>query len=186
MTLITFQDGAVVFRDGQVGTEQACCCQPECKCAFDNFTSSFTNDGQCNIEYISVEIEFRFSTCGNALGEAEFTLNAENFWQENKLVNDENGTEVQASAALRCGFVNGQFDKYYLEIGIAAVESPCLKLCDSNLVFINSISPQLIIGNISRDDTCCPAGPSGGPGQLDTSNCQGSYVAVTNYSIVLS
>ena len=26
MTLITFQDGAVVFRDGQVGTEQACCC----------------------------------------------------------------------------------------------------------------------------------------------------------------
>ena len=29
MTLITFQDGQVVMRDGQVGTEQACCCQ-EC------------------------------------------------------------------------------------------------------------------------------------------------------------
>jgi hypothetical protein len=27
MTLITFQDGAVVLRDGQVGTEAACCCQ---------------------------------------------------------------------------------------------------------------------------------------------------------------
>jgi hypothetical protein len=30
MTLITFQDGAVVFRDGKVGTEQACCCGQEC------------------------------------------------------------------------------------------------------------------------------------------------------------
>lgn len=27
MTLITFQDGKVVMRDGQVGTEQACCCR---------------------------------------------------------------------------------------------------------------------------------------------------------------
>ena len=26
MTLITFQDGQVVFRDGAVGTEQSCCC----------------------------------------------------------------------------------------------------------------------------------------------------------------
>jgi len=32
MTLITFQDGAVVMRDGQVGTEQACCCNL-CRCS---------------------------------------------------------------------------------------------------------------------------------------------------------
>jgi hypothetical protein len=32
MTLITFQDGAVVLRDGKVGTEQACCCEPEPPC----------------------------------------------------------------------------------------------------------------------------------------------------------
>jgi len=25
MTLITFEDGKAVFRDGKVGTEQACC-----------------------------------------------------------------------------------------------------------------------------------------------------------------
>lgn len=31
MTLITFQDGKVVMRDGKVGTEQACCCQ-QCEC----------------------------------------------------------------------------------------------------------------------------------------------------------
>jgi hypothetical protein len=29
MTLITFQDGKVVFRDGKVGTEEACCCGGE-------------------------------------------------------------------------------------------------------------------------------------------------------------
>jgi hypothetical protein len=29
MTLITFQDGKVVMRDGKVGTEQACCCGGE-------------------------------------------------------------------------------------------------------------------------------------------------------------
>jgi hypothetical protein len=32
MTQITFQDGKVVFRDGAVGTEQACCCKKECNC----------------------------------------------------------------------------------------------------------------------------------------------------------
>jgi hypothetical protein len=31
MTLITFQDGTVVVRDGKVGTEQACCCE-DCVC----------------------------------------------------------------------------------------------------------------------------------------------------------
>lgn len=28
MTLITFQDGKVVLRDGKVGTEKECCCEP--------------------------------------------------------------------------------------------------------------------------------------------------------------
>lgn len=32
MTLITFEDGLAVMRDGQVGTEQACCCPPPCVC----------------------------------------------------------------------------------------------------------------------------------------------------------
>jgi hypothetical protein len=28
MTLITLQDGKLVLRDGRIGTEQACCCEP--------------------------------------------------------------------------------------------------------------------------------------------------------------
>ena len=31
MTLITFQDGKPLFRDGKVGTEQACCCGCACQ-----------------------------------------------------------------------------------------------------------------------------------------------------------
>jgi hypothetical protein len=34
MTLITFQNGKVVMRDGQVGTEQECCCEPAECCAY--------------------------------------------------------------------------------------------------------------------------------------------------------
>ena len=33
MTLITFEDGKVVFRDGAVGTEQACCCGEDEPCS---------------------------------------------------------------------------------------------------------------------------------------------------------
>lgn len=32
MTLITFQDGKVVLRDGKVGTEQDCCCSDDGEC----------------------------------------------------------------------------------------------------------------------------------------------------------
>ena len=46
MTLITVQDGAVVMRDGQVGTEQACCCgDEECTCeqlVYDDCPAEFT------------------------------------------------------------------------------------------------------------------------------------------------
>lgn len=46
MTSITFQDGKVVLRDGQVGTEQACCCG-RCECVECDklYTVSVTLDG---------------------------------------------------------------------------------------------------------------------------------------------
>ena len=184
MTLITFEDGKPLMKDdGKIGTEQACCC--ECACQFDNFTSTFTNDDQCNLDYISVEIEFGFEICGNALSEAEFILNSENNWSETKQVEDENGTKMQAQAFLKCGFINGQSNKYYLLIAVSGLEFPCVKLCDDNF-FTISVSSGLITGNLSRDGTCCPDGASGGSGQLEVVNCPGAYVAVTNYSIVLS
>lgn len=52
MTLITFQDGQVVMRDGQVGTEQACCCDQPCDLSQLNQTTqpnvSVTTNCECN------------------------------------------------------------------------------------------------------------------------------------------
>ena len=64
MTLITFQDGKPVLRDGQVGTEQACCCcDPNCltlSSVFDKSTGSSgcANLAQQNEDSINDEIDF--------------------------------------------------------------------------------------------------------------------------------
>lgn len=51
MTLVTFDDGKVVLRDGKVGTEEACCCCPPCNGqGFDTTTQpavSLTSDCPC-------------------------------------------------------------------------------------------------------------------------------------------
>jgi hypothetical protein len=72
MTLITFQDGAVVFRDGQVGTEQACCCGgvccgPDCSGGFSvdfipdagvdaAFSAFLSGKGYSNVQYIQNDL----------------------------------------------------------------------------------------------------------------------------------
>ena len=51
MTLITFQDGRAVMRDGKVGTEQDCCCK-QCDLSLSNQSTqpnvSVTTDCECN------------------------------------------------------------------------------------------------------------------------------------------
>jgi hypothetical protein len=50
MTRITFQDGKVVLRDGQVGTEEACCCGGECECpneCVENLAISLGGNPEC-------------------------------------------------------------------------------------------------------------------------------------------
>ena len=46
MTLITVQDGKIVLRDGQVGTEQACCCGGGCNCTCNDYVFSVVIEGQ--------------------------------------------------------------------------------------------------------------------------------------------
>jgi hypothetical protein len=54
MTLITFQDGSPILKDGKIGTEQACCCGGAC----------CLPDGTCSIEYAKqVECEECQSEC---------------------------------------------------------------------------------------------------------------------------
>jgi hypothetical protein len=45
MTLITMQDGTVVFRDGKAGTGQECCCEQDDECDL----SSADSDSQPNV-----------------------------------------------------------------------------------------------------------------------------------------
>jgi len=49
MTTIAFEDGKPVFRDGKVGTEQACCCDPcvNCECEV-CVSASFVSKGLAN------------------------------------------------------------------------------------------------------------------------------------------
>ena len=50
MTLITFQGGAAVMRDGKVGTEQGCCCGG---CCYEYGTAAFMYEGTYTaIDYI--------------------------------------------------------------------------------------------------------------------------------------
>ncbi len=51
MTLITFQDGKPVLRDGKVGTEQTCCCGAGLGC--------------CELYALAVCTEFKFVGTGN-------------------------------------------------------------------------------------------------------------------------
>ncbi len=76
MTRITFQDGKVVLRDGQVGTEEACCCGgvccgPDCGVSFPvdflpdggmdaAFSAFLAGRGYTNITY-SETVEFGFA-----------------------------------------------------------------------------------------------------------------------------
>lgn len=63
MTLITFQDGAVVMRDGQVGTEQACCCEGGCDLSSADDTTqaaaSMTTD--CNCEVGTLDDDYSYT-----------------------------------------------------------------------------------------------------------------------------
>jgi hypothetical protein len=52
MTLITFQDGSPILKDGKIGTEQACCCETPCDLSQLNQTTqpnvSITTNCDCN------------------------------------------------------------------------------------------------------------------------------------------
>lgn len=62
MTLITMTDGKVVMRDGQVGTEQACCCDVPCDC---DPSQLYVIPSSCGIDYLALNLDFLFADCGH-------------------------------------------------------------------------------------------------------------------------
>jgi hypothetical protein len=84
MTLITFQDGTVVFREGKVGTEQACCCQA---CACPDLCEGITFEAEATIGGMTVSV----STTVPGAGSQRFDKN------------DGSGDYVEIGATVACG-----------------------------------------------------------------------------------
>lgn len=70
MTLITMQGGAVVMRDGKVGTEQACCCPGECICG-----QNCTQDIQ--VDFVKGDLSGTINVAPGAFGSANLFSNTQ-------------------------------------------------------------------------------------------------------------
>ena len=55
MTLITFQDGKPVFRDGKVGTGQGCCCGPQCDCSSPGYAPISPSDPTRGLVWLTLD-----------------------------------------------------------------------------------------------------------------------------------
>jgi len=67
MMLITFQDGKPVMRDGKVGTEQECCCEPPCcvqLLTFQNVLAAYTEGYENCWKPMTQEIQSRLQAAG--------------------------------------------------------------------------------------------------------------------------
>jgi len=188
MTLITVQDGAVVMRDGQVGTEQACCCDAPCAC--------FSGDlPDCDIDYIAFDYSFLFPDCtGNRIS-GTITLNdANNFYSGILDVNDAAGAcDYQIAALLGCfTWRNDSFtpSQYVARWGITVDVYPhecCVYLCDDSPVI--SIGVTFPLGTSTENATCCPAPFSGSlvatEIQEGVKPCPGWDITLSNMTVVL-
>jgi hypothetical protein len=67
VTLVTLQDGKIVLRDGQVGTEQACCCQ-DCAVGFLFCSNSNITEESRDAEIAALQQEIQNA---NVLSEIE-------------------------------------------------------------------------------------------------------------------
>jgi hypothetical protein len=193
MTLITLQDGKVVLRDGKVGTEQACCCEPPCECS--RYSGSRLVHPDCEIDYISFDVEFVFPTCTGNIVQGTVVLtdtDGLNSGQAAIVVNNAAaGCDYNVRANLFCGsWSNASFspDPFDIRWGLTVeVEGNtcCFFICD----FFGSFSPQFPMGTETRNGQCCPAAISGTliATEVNSGNqpCPGWEIRVKNMTVVL-
>jgi hypothetical protein len=178
MTLITFQDGAVVMRDGKVGTEQDCCCeQPPCEC-FPRFS---TPPVECEIDYIGFQVTFTTTACGGQNITQPFQLNEANGYFESFGPLGANGCEYTILAQAFCFG-----DRYILDISISAAG---FVLCDDPGSFLIGVSFFIPFSMSVDTSPCCPVGTelyeyAGTADGTITTDCLGMTVTVTPVTIV--
>ena len=196
MTLITLQDGKVVMRDGKVGTEQACCCNPPCQCSAysSNFSEPVVNPA-CQIDYITFDVEIFFpESTGNVLA-AQVTLDGVSGGLNNTpsivLIPDPAfGCDYEIRAQLFCATFSNNFGAFnnHWAIAITVIANSCGVLCPAVASFLNLMFPM---GTVTTGGACCPDSiaadltvtePSGGGG---VNPCPGWYVKISNMTVVL-
>jgi hypothetical protein len=188
MTLITFEDGKAVLRDGKVGTEQACCCEEPCACQYGDLPD-------CDIDYIAFDYSFLFPDCtGNRIS-GTITLNSgNNFYSGILDVNDAAAAcDYQISALLGCvtSWRNDSFtpSQYILRWGITfdVFAHSCCQgvLCP----ILSSAGITFPLGTSTANGTCCPYPFSGALVGTELANgsqpCPGWDITLSNMTVVL-
>ena len=126
MTLITVQDGKVVMRDGQVGTEQGCCCSTGCsescpktftvnwsyKTDFGTITTTtpgnqFQFIGSADLNFVAVS-----AICGDD-GKWDFVVqfcaffpNASDIWEARDVPAEADGCPPDGDVGLSCSVLS--------------------------------------------------------------------------------
>ena len=172
MTLITFQDGTVVMSDGKVGTEQACCCEPECQC-------TGSPPEACDIDYIIFTFEFSSLSCDTTLLQ-EYTLDAAHGWSQQYFLTDGNGQPYYFSAVLVCN--DG---KYSISFNAATNGGPCFYICNESYLYATGFGRSLPLPSSTYEGSCCPTVAEPWELLFEDIGCFGVRFAVTDMSIVL-
>jgi hypothetical protein len=155
MTLIAFQGNDVILRDGKVGTEQACCCQPcSCRCApGDSFLSP-----TCELQKIIVD--FDASLLGPCTGNYTVEVTADDEDQgfpfsKNELVETPGGALV-FSVDLFC---ENNCLVLFIEV-YPGNENDCL-FCGPDSDFQFQRTTLFLNGTTDEEGVCCPVGGEG-------------------------
>lgn len=128
MTLITFQGGQVVMRDGKVGTEQDCCCDgpPECVCP--ELCEEITFEANATIGGMTVTV----TTTVPGAGSQKFEKN------------DGSGDYVEIGATVACGVLGPDGEcGWDFSVGV----------CYQSAGVINGEAHQAFL---AKDDDGCP------------------------------
>lgn len=177
MTLITFQDGKPLFRDGKVGTEQACCCEgaEECCGGYLNCQVSYTvtlSTGQV-IEGTGYLPVLENTDVANSVGGLEFSVVGERIngicrlrirWTTEyfcDLIDYEVvGFAAYADYALSCGSCCEQDpiqDGYAFNCNIEEIASGTSQdpPCANGIELLGDHVSSVVVNSISCDDAEC-------------------------------
>lgn len=128
MTLITFQDGKAVFRNGKVGSEQECCCQQPCLCTDCpdelGFTITFYNTKNGNLTFTHPHTAPGGAQSSVVCDRYPFGTNISLGLTEDEEIPFGFSNVASASVSIACGSENSVDDgKWYVLVnGVIAVD----------------------------------------------------------------